>query len=399
MKVGRIALVAALAVVGLAPASGAARNDKPEMSEGVKHIASFPYTGGSELAATGDYVYSGEWNGTDDRGQDPEKGGIHIFDISGKPQEAGFVHCPGNDNDVEVIKPGLVALGFSINQCAPGAGEGFAIFDVKNPKKPKLLSLLNTQRNHTFKPFPGKPLIYTAKGGLSGGPAAGPAIVDVSNPRKPEVVAQPKTITTDCHDISFSLAGDTPLGFCAGALGTGEVQIWDVSDPLAPVTIGRIVNPAIQYSHYATASYDGDLLAIDDEAFVAHECATGQSPTGRVWVYDITNPQAPLLQGSFAAPRGGGQLPIGMWSGPYGWVPSWCLAHGLDWAPRSRHLAVTWFTGGLSVLDFTNPLQPTEHAWFQHEKAGAYSVLWHDGFLFSNDVYNGMDMLKIDGVK
>lgn len=398
MKLLRLGVAAAFSTVALvAPASSATEQGKPEMSDNVKHVASFPYTGGTELAAIGKYVYSGEQNGADRRGQDQEKGGMHIFDVGGKPKEVGFLHCPGNDNDVEVIKAGLVALSFHSNTCAPAAANGFMIIDVKNPKKPKILSQVNTQKNHTFKPFPGKPLIYTAGGGLAGGPNAGPAIVDVSNPRKPEIVARPKTITMDCHDISFSLAGDTPLGFCAGAIGTGEVQIWDVSDPLEPTTIARIVNPAIQYSHYAVASRDGKLLAIDDEAFALHECYTGHSPTGRVWVYDISTPEVPLLQGSFAAPRGGGG-PVEIGTYP-GWVPSWCLSHGLDWHPKANFLATTWFTGGVSVLDFTNPTMPREHAYFKHEKAATYSVLWHDGHLFTNDMFNGVDMMKVDGIK
>lgn len=400
MKLFRMALVSAMAFVAVVPATAAAPQAQPEMSDNLKHVAHFEYDGGTELAAIGKYVYSGEMNGAaafPSRGTKPEEGGFHIFDIGGKPKDVGFMHCPGNDNDVEVVGPGLVALGFATNKCAPAAGEGFAIFDVKNPKKPKLLSAVNTQKNHTFKPFPGKPLIYAAKGGLSGGPAAGPAIIDVSNPRKPEVVAKPQTITMDCHDISFSLAGDTPLGFCAGAVGTGEVQIWDVSDPLAPTTIGRIVNPLIQYSHYAVASHDGTLLAIDDEAFAAHECYSGQSPTGRVWVYDITTPQLPLVQGSFAAPRGGGG-PVEIGTYP-GWAPSWCLSHGLDWNKKSRHLAVTWFTGGMSVIDFTTPTMPTEYAYFQAEDSSTYSTLWHGGYLFTNDFTRGVDVFKIDGLK
>jgi hypothetical protein len=256
--------------------------------------------------------------------------------------------------------------------------------------------MINTAKNHTFKPYPGKPLIYTASGGITPGAAAGPVIVDVSNPRKPEIVARPQTITMDCHDISFHVSGDTKLGFCAGAVGTGEVQIWDVTDPLAPTTIGRIFNPLIQYSHYAVASSDGQLLAIDDEAFAAHDCNTGQSPTGRVWIYDISNPMVPVPQGSFAAPRGGdGSTNIGTYTG---WVPTWCLSHGLDWQPGTHNLAVTWFTGGVSVLDLSTPTSPTEAAYFQSEDSATYSALWHDGRLYTNDMIRGVDAFEIKGL-
>ena len=85
------------------------------------------------------------------------------------------------------------------------------------------------------------------------------------------------------------------------------------------------------------------------EAFAFHDCNTGQSPTGRVWFYDISDPSNPTAVGSMAPPRGGdGGLGICHYRG---WVPSWCLSHGLDWAPGTHKAAVTWFTGGVAVVD------------------------------------------------
>lgn len=394
----RLIAVPLVALVVLALTSPALGDDaKIDKSKNVTHVKQFAYKGGTELAASGDYVYSGELDGADDRGQNPKKGGMHIFDVSGKtPREVGFLHCPGNDNDVEVVRPGLAVMGFHNNLCAPSAGNGFVTIDVSNPRKPRILGAINTGKNHTLKPYPGKPIVYTAGGGLSGSTGAGPAIVDVSNPRKPKIVAKPQTLTTDCHDISFFISKKRKLGFCAGAIGTGEVQIWDVSKPVAPTLVGKIHNPLIQYSHYAVASSDGKLLAIDDEAFALHECHTGQTPTGRVWIYDISNPTVPVLQSSFAAPRGGDATGIGTFPG---WVPSWCLSHGLDWMPGSRNLAVTWFTGGVSVLDLSDPVAPKEAAYFQADNSWTYSALWHRGRLYTNDMGRGVDVFAIEGLK
>ena len=400
---GRLRIVAgitALLVAGLYPAQ-AQQAPAIDKTDNVKLVKQFSYEGGTELSAVGDFVFSGQLDGGaayPSRGQNPDQGGMHIFNVAGKkPKEVGFLHCPGNDNDVEAVRPGLVLMGFHENKCAPSAGNGFMVINTSNPKNPRVVSSINTGKNHTFKPVPGTTLVYTAGGGLGPGNNHGPAIVDLKNPSKPEVVAQPKTITMDCHDISFRVAddGDRHLGFCAGAVGTGEVQIWDITDPLAPQTIGRIVNPAIQYSHYAVASPDGQLLAIDDEAFAAHECHTGQSPTGRVWIYDISNPELPVVQGSYAAKRGGDGT-IGHY---VGWIESWCLSHGLDWMPNSRNLAVTWFTGGWSVLNVDDPLNPAEVAHFQAEDSAAYSAYWHDGRLYTNDSRRGMDVFKISGLK
>lgn len=395
MKVTKIA-VAVLTVAGLA-LSPAGAAEEVEKSDNVKSIARDKYVGGTELASDGKYLFTGSLDGETNRGEDKTQGGMRIYNTKGKFKRLSFLNCPGNDNDVEVVKRGLAIMGFAANQCAPAAGNGFVTIDYKNPKKPKIIGMVNTGKNHTFKPVTGTDYVYTAGGGLSGGTGAGPAIVDVSNPSKPEVVGKGDTYTMDCHDISFWVSKDNEqrLGFCAGAIGTGEVQIWNVDDPLEPTLISKIVNPVIQYSHYAVASSDGQYLAIDDEAFALHECVTGQTPTGRVWFYDISNPLTPIPIGSFAAPRGGDDVPIGHL---VGWVDSWCLSHGLDWQPGTHNLAVTWFTGGWSVLNVDGNV-PEELAYFQAEDSATYSVLWHQGNLYANDMHRGVEGFKVKGLK
>ena len=390
---GALFAVGLVFAVAVAPAFAA----EPVKSDNLKHIANFNYDGGGELAASGRYIYSGEANaeGGGQRGTKPDDGGLHIYDVE-KMKEVAFLHCPGTDNDVEVIKPGLVAMAFSQNTCAPSAGAGIMIIDVKSPAKPRIISTLNTGAAHTMKPFPGGKYIYMAGGNLTGSASRGTVIVDVSNPLKPKLVPEAMDVM-DCHDVSFSVTEeDRQLGFCAGAVGTGEVQIWDVADPLKPVVISRIINPAIQYSHYAIANDDGTLLAIDDEAFAAHDCNTGASPTGRVWIYDITDPLIPLPQGSFAPPRGGNPAYANI--GNYaGWVGAWCMSHGLDFHPKKDAVAVTWFTGGVSVIDLADPTMPTETAYFQAEDSATYSTLWHAGYLWTNDHMRGVDAFTIKG--
>ena len=401
MKAIRVLVLSlVLAGLGISPLLAAPASDAVDKSGNLKHIKNFKYDGGSELSASGRYLYSGEANakGGQNRGSAPDDGGLHIYDVK-KMKEVAFLHCPGTDNDVEVVKPGLVAMAFSGNQCAPSAGAGIMLIDVKNPKKPRILSALNTNASHTMKPFPGGKYIYMAAGNLTGSATRGTVIVDVRNPLKPKIATEAMDVM-DCHDVSFSITEeDRQLAFCAGAVGTGEVQIWDVSDPLAPTIISRIVNPAIQYSHYAVANHDGTLLAIDDEAFAAHDCNTGHSPTGRLWIYDITSPSIPIPQGSFAPPGGRGGNPMYANIGNFpGWVASWCMSHGLDWHPKKNMVAVTWFTAGVSVIDATDPLQPSEYAYFDSDDSAAYSTLWHGGYMWTNDHMRGVDAFKIKGL-
>ncbi len=371
-----------------------------ESAKGLKRIDNIEFTGGTELAASGKYVYAGELNGATNRNEDPEKGGLHIFDVSGKaPREVGFFSCPGNDNDVEVVRPGLVAMSHHTSACnAPEDGEstaGFVLFDVRKPSRPKIAGSINLpsgSQAHTLKPYPGTNYIYVNPGGLPTNGRMVTHIVDVSNPKKPEIAAtySPTGSSTGCHDFSFHLSKKRKLGFCAGLGGFG---IWDVSDPLAPSVISTIRNPLIEFNHYAVPSSDGKLLAIDDEAFAFHTCKGTPTPTGRAWIYDISDPAAPRMVSSITPPRGGDATGIGTYPG---WTPSWCLSHGLDWQPGTHNLAVTWFTGGVSVHSLKDPAAPKELAYFQAEDSTTYSALWHNGRLYTNDMMRGLDAFEVN---
>jgi hypothetical protein len=116
-----------------------------------------------------------------------------------------------------------------------------------------------------------------------------------------------------------------------------------------------------------------------------------------VWIYDITDPQIPLVQGSFAPPGGrGGDGTTNIGNFP-GWVDSWCMSHGLDWHKKKDVVAVTWFTAGTSIIDTSDPVQPKEIAYMDADDAAAYSTLWHEGYLWINDHKRGVDVLKVKG--
>ena len=131
-----LSLLAALSLT-----SATAQEAEVDKSDNVTLVKQIKYTGGTELASRGRFLYAGEFNGRDNRNQSPKKGGIRIFKLSdsGVPTQVGLLKCPGNDNDVEVLRPGVVLLGFSQNKCAIEAGNGFMTIDVSNPKKPQRL--------------------------------------------------------------------------------------------------------------------------------------------------------------------------------------------------------------------------------------------------------------------
>ena len=400
-RIGGVLLVAVLvAALSLNPSS--AQEAEIEKSDNVRLLKQIPYTGGTELAARGNYLYAGEFNGRDNRNQNEKKGGIRIFRLSdtGQPRQVGFLRCAGNDNDIEVINWRLIVVAYHTNTCGQ-PDDGMLVVDVRNKSRPKVIGNValpegRAGSSHTLNPYPGGRYVYINPGGLPSNGGAIEHIIDISNPRKPKIAATYGPADgghpSGCHDMAFSFKNNRKLGFCPGYQ---HVTIWDVSDPLRPEVVSTIENPLIEFDHFALPSPDGKLLAIDDEAFAFHECRSGESLTGRVWIYDITDPANPVMQSSFAPPRGGDETDLGTYPG---WIASWCLSHGLHWKRGTNNLAVTWFTGGVSVLNLDNPADPKEVAFYKAPTSATYSVLWYRGTLYTNDTYRGLEAFRVGGV-
>jgi hypothetical protein len=382
--IGLVALAAAAA--SIAPAT--AEVDK---SANVKRVAHFAFKnkdadffqGGTDIDFSGKYVYAMQ--------QGPN-GGIHIFkQTKGKPKKVSFFPCPGEQNDIATVKPGLVALGYHSTTCG-GPGAGIRLVDVKNPKKPKLLGSVNDLPGgtHTLTTYPGKPIIYASPGGLANGNGI-EQIIDVSNPKKPKVAATYTPQQIGCHDLSFRITKSEKLAFCAGA---GEAQIWDVSNPLKPTTIAHVAVPA-QFPHSVATTFDGKYMIIGDEAIAGNDCVGG--PTGSLWVYDISVRQAPILVGTHSVPRG--QLPVG--SSNYN-RNTWCTAHLFNFIPGTYTLVSSWYSAGISVIDFSNPSLPQEVAHYmgtEDDITNYWSAYWYKGQIFANDRVKGLDVFEVKGLK
>lgn len=348
-------------------------------TDNVKLIKNIPYQEGTDIAFQGDYVYFG---------QQGDEGGVRILDVSGAvPKEVSFLKCPGGQNDVAVVKPGLLALGYHSGMCAGIPGSGIRLIDVKNPKRPKILGDITIPGggSHTLTVYPGTSYIYSSPGGLANGGGT-ETIIDASNPKKLEIAATFKPNPTGCHDITFAKAadGDRMLGFCAGG---GEVSIWDVTDPLAPTVIAHGFTPSF-FPHAAVPTPDGQYLVMTDEAFVVHDCVGG--PTGSVWVFDITTPELPVPVGHWGPQRGA--APVGTSA------TGWCTAHNLNFIGKSRQAVISWYTGGTSVVDFENPTVPTEVAYFWPSDANSWSSYWFDGRIYVNDLKRGIDVIEVKDV-
>lgn len=262
---------------------------------------------------------------------------------------------------------------------------------MSSPSRPRLRGAITLPGGvHTLTRYPGKPYVYTSLAGADTYVAYGGLthIVDVSDPDRPKVAATYSSPLNPagCHDITFQRIGGKPIGFCPGLGGT---EIWDVSDPLRPVAIGRMLVPFMQLPHQVAVSSDGKVAAVSDEAYAAHACRGG-GPLGALWFYDISDLTAPKLTGFYGPQRG--NLPVGSLSGNF----LSCTAHNFNFIPDSRLMVVAWIAGGTTVIDVSDPLAVKEVAHYRPDDALAMSSYWYRGLIYVGDFSRGLEVLELE---
>lgn len=383
MKLARGALVPVLAGLFLTALPSQAAVEK---SKNVTLLKRFNYEGagdffdgGTDIAWQGKYVYAA---------QQGDAGGIHVLDASKRiPKEIAFVKCPGGQNDVAVVKRGLIAIGAHSSNCAV-PNKGVRLVDVGNPKRPKFLGQVELPGGtHTLTVYPGKPIIYASPGGLANGGGV-EQIIDVSNPKKPKVAGTFTPNRAGCHDLTFDIRKSRKVAVCPGL---GETTVWDVSKPTEPVTIAHIPSPMF-FPHSAAVSSDGKLLVLGDENFGANECRGG--PTGAMWIYDFSDASLPVLQSYYGINRGPDPV-----SAPDVDRSGWCTAHLYNFIPGTHTLVASWYGAGMNVLDLSDPLTPKEIAYYAGDDVNYWSAYWYDGRIWANDRVNGLDVFEVKGLK
>ena len=437
-------LSAAAVLIGLlaSPSSGAAQGPvlDPGTPPGVDEVAStpnlnqvayLPKTGpfanstNSDWAFQGKYAYGGNYNG------------FTVYDISKPkaPTVAAQVLCPGSQNDV-TVKGNLLFLGTDSQRTndscdnapstdvAPGARwEGIKIFDISDPLTPKYLKSIKTDcGSHTQTLIPGKRgdnsiYLYVSSYNLAGVDLPNCPLphdkisivrVPVQNPTAAAVVATPvlfpdggyegdgetRSATTGCHDITAYPEKDIAAGACMG-----DGVLFDISVRSAPkvvTTVRDTVNFA--FWHSATFNNKATKIVFTDELGGGGlaTCTPEYGPTrGADAIYDIVGKgkRAKLeFRSYFKIPR-------------TNTVNENCVAHNGSLIPvPGRDIMVqAWYQGGISVWDFTNSRKPKEIAYWergplsatQPVSGGSWSAYWYNGFIYSNDIAKGVDVLEL----
>ncbi|MEW5915256.1 MAG: hypothetical protein AB1762_02570 [Gemmatimonadota bacterium] len=214
-------------------------------------------------------------------------------------------------------------------------------------------------------------------------------IVDKLIGAQPQQGSGPRPGPTQCHDITVYPA----LGLAGGAC-EGYGFLLDISDPVNPRRIGAVADSNFAYWHSATFNNDGTKILFSDEwgGGGGPKCrATDKKEWGANAIFTVENRQM-KFKSYYKMPAAQTSLEN-------------CVAHNGSLIPiPGRDVMVqSWYQGGISIFDFTDPANPKEIAF--HDRGptdsvraaggGSWSVYWYNGAMYSSEIARGFDVFEL----
>ncbi|MEU4773691.1 hypothetical protein [Micromonospora sp. NPDC023644] len=375
----------------------------------------------SDLAFQGHYAFAGNYNG------------FVVYDISRPtaPTVVSQVYCPGSQNDISVhgdllfLSTDSSRSDDSCNSTSAPATEkasweGIKVFDISDKASPRYVKAVETacgSHTHTLVPGKDRRTVYVYVSSYSPRaefPDCQPphdsvsiVKVPVKSPTDAAVVASPNlfpdggyegrpggSATTGCHDITAYPEKDLAAGACMG-----DGILMDISDREAPRLINRVRDTVnFAFWHSATFNNAGTKVVFTDElgGGSAATCTEAIGPRrGADAIYDITgrgDARTMVFRSYYKIPRINADTEN-------------CVAHNGSLIPvLGRDIMVqAWYQGGISVWDFTDSADPKEIAFWERGPlsvdrltgGGSWSAYYYNGYIYSNDMRKGLDVLKL----
>jgi hypothetical protein len=396
----------------------------------------------SDLAFRDDLLFQGSYQG------------FQVFDISdpGGLEPVAAVLCPGGQGDVSVygdilvmsaqetrgrLDCGLEGVADSISAERLQGIRVFDVSDVRNPRQVAAVQACRGSHTHSLVTDPDDPdnlYVYIQGTGPVRPPEELPNCSDtgpedpntslfrievlripVAAPERAEIVSMPRIfadpetgaiaglwqggdhgpgtreagITNRCHDITTY----PDIGLAAGAC-RGNGILLDITDPVNPVRVAEVTDPNFGAWHSATFNNDGTKIVFTDEwgGGTAPRCRASDPPTwGANAIFTLEDGELQLA--------GYYKLPV-----PQTETEN-CVAHNGSLIPvPGRDIMVQgWYQGGLSVIDFTDPTNPIEIAFFDRGPlsdellvtGGYWSTYWYNGHIYGADIQRGVDVFRL----
>ncbi|MCE2941861.1 MAG: LVIVD repeat-containing protein [Gemmatimonadota bacterium] len=199
----------------------------------------------------------------------------------------------------------------------------------------------------------------------------------------------PRPGPTQCHDITLFPA----IGLAGGAC-EGYGLLLDIRDPANPKRLAAVADSNFSYWHSATFNNDGTSVIFTDEwgGGGGPKCrASDPKEWGANAIFSIADGQM-TFQSYYKMPAPQTKFEN-------------CVAHNGSLIPvPGRDIMVqSWYQGGISVFEFTDPKRPVEIAFHdrgpsdstQMGEGGSWSVYWYNGVIVSSEIARGLDVFEL----
>jgi len=394
----------------------------------------------TDMAFSGDMMVAGNYHGFN----------AYQLDADGVPELISSVVCPGGQGDVSIVGDILI---MSVEQtrgrvdCGRnGVSEdvsaerfrGLRIFDISDIRAPVQVGQVQTCRgSHTHSVVTANEeriVVYNSGtagvrdeeelagciGFIPGDGRTALFSIDVieiplANPAASRITSSPRVFADDegniaglwlggdhgegtqdtrptdqCHDITVFPTLNIAAGACSG-----NGIIMDISDPYNPVRMDAVTDDGFAYWHSATFNNDGTVVLFTDE-WGGGGRPRCQAADPRTWganaFYEIVDGKLER-RGTYKLPAAQSDMEN-------------CVAHNGSIIPvPGRDIFVqAWYQGGLSVIDFTDPDNPFEIAYFdrgpvdedQLVTGGYWSVYWYNGRIYATEIARGIDVFELE---
>jgi len=193
-----------------------------------------------------------------------------------------------------------------------------------------------------------------------------------------------------CHDITLFPA----IGLAGGAC-EGYGLLLDISEPLNPKRIDAVADSNFAYWHSATFNNDGSTILFTDEwgGGGQPKCrAEDPMEWGANAIFSINSENEMQFESYYKMPA------------PQTAQEN-CVAHNGSLIPiPGRDIMVqSWYQGGISVFDYTDPKNPIEIAFHDRgpvsademASGGSWSIYWYNGVLVNSEISRGLDIFQL----
>ncbi|MEI6740934.1 MAG: hypothetical protein WCK74_11555, partial [Gemmatimonadaceae bacterium] len=191
---------------------------------------------------------------------------------------------------------------------------------------------------------------------------------------------------TQCHDITAYPA----VGLAGGACG-GYGLLLDIKDVANPKRIGAVADSNMSFWHSATFSNDGSKVLFSDEwgGGTAPRCrSTDKMEWGADAIFTLT--------GSTLTFKSYYKMPAPQTAQEN------CVAHNGSLIPiPGREIMIqSFYQGGITVFEWTDPSHPREIAYFDRgpidstklANGGVWSAYWYNGYIYGSEISRGLDV-------